>query len=658
MPKLTGLLIALSFCLPAYPAQVTPEIQRQVRAATFEVVIRKPDQDLLEYEKPLPLELLPFTERNDKYWSVGTAFAIGPGTFVSAGHVMTTGLGSQFGPPALRDSAGKTYVVDRVLKYSLREDFMVFTVIGAAPVTALELHSGAALDDPVFAVGNALGDGVVIRDGLLTSMTPENQDGQWQWMRFSAATSPGNSGGPLLDAEGRAIGVVIARSPGENLNYALPIERVLAAGDAAARFDLRESFRLPVLQRTRVAHYRDQFALPLEYREFARRALASRLAWYREQRAALLAEQADELFPLGHSAKLLATDKLPDRPALIVQGKDRQWEANTGLNGERRELPGEGEVVIRHLDDAGLFDLRRPAAAQDDGFYSDPRAFIDMLLKGLVVARPIGSEAVRVTSLGPASRDTRITDRFGRIWQLRAWPLGFADLDLVVLALPTPDGYAGLIRYATSYIREPAIEELQLLADFFQAPYRGTLGQWQAFLGRRALRPALFEHVTITTGGAQGLRYESPRLKAVVSPEVMPTSGDSTLTLDVVPLVDGGKLVCDIAGLLLRKEAGSATYVDIQRQARPVPAAGRELMTRWDQMLRQEKDFDGSLGYNQDMSRFWFRLAVGRARDTAGIDPQAATLYSVFYETEDRLLPRDLQLRRTGLALGVQVLEP
>ncbi len=53
-------------------AEVSPELERQIRSATFEVVMRKP-ADTVIYEKPLPLELLPFIERTDQYHSVGTA---------------------------------------------------------------------------------------------------------------------------------------------------------------------------------------------------------------------------------------------------------------------------------------------------------------------------------------------------------------------------------------------------------------------------------------------------------------------------------------------------------------------------------------------------------------------------------------------------------
>jgi serine protease Do len=59
-------------------APLTPELEKKIQAATFEVVIKKPEKDALTYEKPLPLELLPYAERTDAYWSIGTAFAISP----------------------------------------------------------------------------------------------------------------------------------------------------------------------------------------------------------------------------------------------------------------------------------------------------------------------------------------------------------------------------------------------------------------------------------------------------------------------------------------------------------------------------------------------------------------------------------------------------
>ncbi len=155
----------------------------------------------------------PTKERTDKYRSIGTAFAIGRNRYVTAGHVLMIRTRQPiWSARALRDTAGNVYSIDSVSKYSDREDFAVFTLRQEPKgVRPLEIDNGAKINDTVFAVGNALGEGVVARDGLYTSDTPEEMNGEWKWLRFSAAASPGNSGGPLIDRKGRVIGVVLRK---------------------------------------------------------------------------------------------------------------------------------------------------------------------------------------------------------------------------------------------------------------------------------------------------------------------------------------------------------------------------------------------------------------------------------------------------------------
>src|SRR3546814_148194 len=112
----------------ATAASLAPERLPAIQAATFEVVAAKPVDDPLSYEKPLPLDLLPFQQRNDKYYSIGTAFSIGGGRYVTAAHVLMTGANSLWGPPALRDNGGKVYAIDKIVKFSMQQDFVVFTL--------------------------------------------------------------------------------------------------------------------------------------------------------------------------------------------------------------------------------------------------------------------------------------------------------------------------------------------------------------------------------------------------------------------------------------------------------------------------------------------------------------------------------------------------
>lgn len=629
-----------------------------MRAATFEVVLKKPERDPLSYEKPLPLELLPYAERTDKYWSVGTAFAIAPNTFVSAGHVLLAGVGSQFGIPALRDAQGNVYPVDRVIKFSLHEDFAVFTLAKAPAFTVLQTNTKPAIDEPVFAVGNALGDGVVIRDGLLTSMTPEDQDGRWKWLRFSAAASPGNSGGPLLDVQGNVVGIVTAGSQSENLNYALPIDRVLDDSGKVATMDVRENFTLPILAGGEVSVMKDSFPLPQPYSEFSKRMLDARFNHYQTERNRILAARAAELFPRGESAKLLASLQPPRAPSLVVQDEDRVWIAEDGSRFEHAEFGDDGHVKLRYHERVALFEMKRPGAPIDDGFYADSRAFVELLLKGLKFSRPVGQQAVRVTSMGVAEKDTALVDRFSRRWQLRSWPAAFMDVEMMTLALPTPQGYVGIVRFSMTSDHRKDAAELALLADQFQAPYTGTLAQWQAFMKRSGAQTPFLSQVKLEMAPASGVKFKSGRLEASVPAAWFKAYDTAELTLDTVLIPDGTGVTCDIGRFLLELDGKGNSYVYAKRQAKPLAGAGKESQTRWDDMLNRRAEFAGAVAHDDDYAAFWVRSSLGSGAAGSALPKRDANvLYEIAYHTDLKVLPRELESRRNELMNAFKVVE-
>ena len=202
----TGLFLWGILSLVAVPAQageLPVEMLQLVNDATFEVVVLKSKDDPLSYEKELPMHLLPYRQRTDKYLSIGSAFAIGDGKFISAEHVISLTGETQLTNFYLRDREGKVYELDKIHQYSTRRDFIVFDLKTKVTGRHYQMNREPTVNSRVFAVGNAHGEGVIVRDGLLTSRTDEQVDGKWKWIRFSAAASPGNSGGPLLDEQGR-----------------------------------------------------------------------------------------------------------------------------------------------------------------------------------------------------------------------------------------------------------------------------------------------------------------------------------------------------------------------------------------------------------------------------------------------------------------------
>jgi hypothetical protein len=639
----------------ANAASPTSELQKQVRAATFEVVLPKVKEGRVTYERRLPLELIPFVERTDKYWPVGSAFTIAPGQYVSAGHVMLLGVGSQFGAPALRDSEDHVFQVDRVLQFSMHEDYMVFTVKDGPTAEPLQPATEFSLDSPVFAVGNALGQGVVIRDGLLNSQTPEAQDGRWKWLRFSAAASPGNSGGPLLDEAGRVLGIVTMKSENENLNYALPIERVLHGSKKNAEFDVRESFGLPLLKNTNVATFQHQFGLPTTYADFAKKVQEAHLAYFNEETRKLFDDNAGVLFPKGESDKVLASLPFDELPSMLAQDEDGEWELRTAANIDEAKLPNEGKVQTGSLLETTVFAARFGGSDPNFTAFTDSKQFMDVLLKGVKVTRMVGLESVRATSLGAAQSDTEVRDRFGRQWRLRIWPLEFVDADLVLMSLPTPQGFVGMARYAPAGSTAINAQTLKIYADYFHVTYGGSLAQWKAFLAAKDLRPQMLDSIALTQD-ASGLHYRSARFDIDAPADLLELKSDSPLQLRTAFIKDGDRLRLDVAGLFLQEKRDGETYVGIFRQAKPGNEAGKPLRDRWDHMLKLDDEFSSSRGFDRDMHKFWKRTAVA-ARPAAKDTSEANVMYEVICGREGQLVPREIDEMQERLLRGLRIKE-
>jgi hypothetical protein len=626
--------------------------QKRVRAATFEVVVPKPPENSVKYERSPPFELLPFAERNDRFWPIGTAFAIADGEFVTAAHVLSSAIGGQGGLPMLRDSEGKTYRITQVLKYSGHQDFVVFTA-EVQPSATLAAALNPRLDEPVFAVGNALGEGVVIRDGLLTSLTPEAQDGRWKWLRYSAATSPGNSGGPLLDTDGQALGVVIGKSEGENLNYALPIEHVLAAPRSAS-IEQRFPMRVPMLRDSIVANVNIAIPLPLPLEQFASRITNEQLRALGAERARLVAEKADELPPRGKSDELLASVEWAVCPLLVMQTKERDWKPE-GEARETTELPNDAEVCSRSAGGVGLFSLNRGKAA-DVSFHADSRRAMDLLLEGIKLQRFFGAESVTVTSLGAPVRDVVHSDRYGRRWRVATFTVPYADSHIVLLLLPTPNGYSGLLTFAPRSLLEVMTDQLLFTSDYFYVTYYGTLPQWQAFLSGPHRPPAL-SGIKLTRD-AQGLHYRSSRVDFDVPPTLLALDDSSTLQLRMSYSLAGTAVVWDVGAIYVSNEKQEPRFFSLARQPRPAESARKVLTDRWSEMLDSRGEFAPGRGHDADFKKFWRRAAIGAGFSPgAAVDRNATLLYEVTSSVEGAKVPREVDDMHDLLLENVRVKE-
>ncbi len=149
-----------------------------------------------------------------------TGFIVDKGIVATANHcVQGTVPFGVFGAFKLKTHDGKHHEVKRILGFDIKRDYAFLEVPSLEAYGAFEITEDFTVGGKVYTLGNVAGEGVAIRDGIMANKTPDQDDPSVEFLRYSAAASPGNSGGPLVDGFGRVVALVFARaSLSENYN--------------------------------------------------------------------------------------------------------------------------------------------------------------------------------------------------------------------------------------------------------------------------------------------------------------------------------------------------------------------------------------------------------------------------------------------------------
>jgi serine protease Do len=577
---------------PAHAADLSSAVQQHIRAATFEVVQLKPPDGDVTYEREPPLDLIPYQQRVDKYRSIGSAFAIAANRYVTAAHVIGLGMGSQFGAPALRDTAGKVYEIDQVFKFSDRRDFVVFS-LREPPKDVQFLTPGEkpTLNATVYAVGNALGQGVIIRDGVYTSDTPEEVDGKWQWLRFSAAASPGNSGGPLVSQQGKVLGIVLRKSPAENLNTALPYSELAQAKENEGELGGRWPMRLPIIDASETVTVNENFALPKSLADLYATLLeaSTRLAWNATTR--LLDHNARHLFPNGPgSERMLHTTERSAFPQMLHEDPNKTWILKAPTR-QTVQLNDNGFVELA----GGMLRLRAPDDIRLGTLYGDDKLYLDLVLKAYMLRRTVGSDSVRVTSLGKPKSVSQFTDRWGRTWQVRDWDIPYDDQILSLASLRTPEGYVAALNTLNSGFIDEIHKIQPLICDYLYVTLMGSLNQWQDYLDQKDSQPKAFSSLRISIDPERELVFHSERYELDVKPDLVKLNKHSMLFLDFGFSGEGDAATWTVNRVVISEAANINNWIEVRRRAEPPSSLGEEFLSNWNKLKAGSFPFNGMI---------------------------------------------------------------
>lgn len=594
-----SLLSLLTSTALAAPAAATPKTAAQLfqlaRGCVYEVVIPKRVDTGATYAERLPLDKLSYQERTDSVWSIGSAFAVGKDTVLTAAHVLYLGSDDASREPMLRDASGRVLRLGRMLKFSNHQDFALFTVPGLDSKSPLRPSKAPEIGGNVHAVGNALGEGIVLRDGLLTSKTPESINGEWKYWRFSAAASPGNSGGPLLDAYGRLVGIVLMKSESENLNYALPWEVVASFPVGKGRYFENSRYNHPMLPDVELLTTSDSlFDLPSSWKDLDHEVWSRSARKTARDRDSLLTEHRDSLFPRGRSGKLRLGPLFCHVPSPVFRAQDGWWAYLQQELEPSIDLGANGFWIQSKSSSMMTARINLPDGERMMDYVQDSRKLGDLILKGGRLFRSVAGKQIRVTSLGAAVIDSQRTDRWGRTWLSRSWNQPWDDNLLTAELLPLPGGFGVVLSLQSSAMaRSYGGQRLRDFADATLMHWEGDVEQWRDWLVRADLVPTFLRGIQFDTAkGIPTVRWDAGSFQLGSDLSRIPGARHLVVTpsfLDHSP----DSLVMGIGSVALSPDAEGSSLSMLVRAAPPTPDQPNETIQDWRKKVEGKTPYDG-----------------------------------------------------------------
>jgi S1-C subfamily serine protease len=178
--------------------------------------------------------------------------ALGSGFFVTRDGVLVTNAHVVGGAArVLVRWRGQNGVAVKILNFARKYDLVTIqTSFTNTPSVLLADSEKAAAGQDVVVLGSPQGLEGTVSTGIIGGL---RTIGGVRYLQITAPISPGSSGGPVFNAQGRVIGISTATSAkGQNLNFALPANLLrdvppASIGFTAAKptpFDLRDGDRL------------------------------------------------------------------------------------------------------------------------------------------------------------------------------------------------------------------------------------------------------------------------------------------------------------------------------------------------------------------------------------------------------------------------------
>jgi hypothetical protein len=336
--------------------------------------------------------------------------------------------------------------VERILRYSTRDDFAVFAVSGLTtraprPHAALDSFGAKSVTPLYLAWRKADGEIAFERTRYRGPSTLETL-GRDGWIAFGPAPDHGASGAALLDAAGRVVGLVNNRSSGGAgaLAYAVPVQIIEAASENEADIAVRDPLRVLGMTSERNLPLQGGIPLPAPYERFNRHMSEVRRTYF--------------AYTLPYSLSLSGAGA----PMSDAERADLCAALGAGYCGEqpfetRHRESTRGCVVKWRGVGAALIECAA-------GSETHPATSVS-------VPAPCRAE----DPLEDLPSTEGFTDPTGAMWQMREWSVRGCDWTVISMSRPSAaGGTVALTRGAPSAYAEAAAMQLKALTGIRTVP--------------------------------------------------------------------------------------------------------------------------------------------------------------------------------------------
>lgn len=200
---------------------------------TIAVAEVKPEQLVEKYGRAV---VLITAKREDGKEKQGTGYLVtSNGALVTNLHVIHGAITAR-----VKLTTGDVYDQVEVVDHDARRDLAVLKIKGfKLPTVDLGDSDNVRVGERVYVIGNPRGLENTISEGLLSG-TRDTGEG-YRLIQISAAISPGSSGSPVFNSEGKVIGTAVSQLiNGQNLNFAVPVNYAQGMISDKVKSSLRE----------------------------------------------------------------------------------------------------------------------------------------------------------------------------------------------------------------------------------------------------------------------------------------------------------------------------------------------------------------------------------------------------------------------------------